>query len=232
MGTLINIALIVAGGLCGLIFGKRLNPQVQESLMVANGVAVLFLAIGGVMTQMLSEESGVLSQSGVMMMIVSMSVGTMIGEVLHIHSGIERFGEWLKSKTGNKNDTSFLDAFISATCTVCIGAMAIVGSIQDGITGDYSILLAKGLLDAVIILIMAATLGKGCIFSAIPVAIFQGIITIIAHAAGAFMTDTSLANLSYIGNILIFCVGINLVWKRDIKVANMLPAIVIAAIWK
>ena len=98
-------------------------------------------------------------------------------------------------------------------------------------TGDYSVLLAKGLLDAVIILIMTATLGKGCIFSAIPVAIFQGIITIVAHATGAFMTDASLGHLSYIGNILIFCVGINLVWKRDIKVANMLPAIVIAAIW-
>ena len=231
MGTFINVAMIILGGVCGLIFGKKLKPQIQEAIMIANGIAVMILAIGGVMSNMLSIESDVLTQNGTMMMIVSLAAGTLIGELLHIHNGIEMFGEWLKKKTGNQKDSAFLNAFITATCTVCIGAMAVVGSIQDGVMGDHSTLMAKGILDFVIIMVMTATMGKGCIFSAIPVLLFQGTITLIAHPAGSFMTDTALSHLSYVGNILIFCVGVNLVWKKEIKVANMLPAIVIAALW-
>ncbi|HAK69390.1 MAG TPA: DUF554 domain-containing protein [Treponema sp.] len=231
MGTLINVALILAGGIIGLLFGKWIKSEVQDTLMTANGVAVLFLSIGGVMSRMLSANESGISQNGIMMMIVSLSAGTLIGELLHIQTGIEKLGDWLKRKTGSQKDSSFLNAFISATCTVCIGAMAVVGSIQDGVSGDFTTLLAKGILDAVIIMIMTASLGKGCIFSALPVAIFQGSITLIAHFAGSFMTENALAHLSYVGNILIFCVGINLVWKKEIRVANMLPAIVIAALW-
>ncbi|MBO5608378.1 MAG: DUF554 domain-containing protein [Treponema sp.] len=231
MGTLINVALILAGGIIGLLFGKWIKHEVQDTLMTANGVAVLFLSIGGVMSRMLSANESGISQNGIMMMIVSLSAGTLIGELLHIQTGIEKLGDWLKRKTGSQKDSSFLNAFISATCTVCIGAMAVVGSIQDGVSGDFTTLLAKGILDAVIIMIMTASLGKGCIFSALPVAIFQGSITLIAHFAGSFMTENALAHLSYVGNILIFCVGINLVWKKEIRVANMLPAIVIAALW-
>lgn len=231
MGTIINVLLIAAGGICGLIFGKKLRDELKDTLMLANGVAVLFLAVGGVMSKMLSEEAGILSQNGTMMMIVSLSGGAVIGELLHIQDGIEKFGEWLKKSSGNQGDTQFLDAFITATCTVCIGAMAVVGSIQDGVSGDYSILLAKGILDAVIILVMTASMGKGCIFSAVSVAIFQGVITVIAHMTGPFMTETALTHLSYVGNILIFCVGINLVWDRKIRVASLLPALVIAVLW-
>ena len=102
MGTLINVAMIILGGVCGLIFGKKLKPQIQEAIMIANGIAVMILAIGGVMSNMLSIESDVLTQNGTMMMIVSLAAGTLIGELLHIHNGIEMFGEWLKKKTGNQ----------------------------------------------------------------------------------------------------------------------------------
>ena len=109
--------------------------------------------------------------------------------------------------------------------------MAVVGSIEDGITGDYSILLAKSILDLIIILIMTASLGKGCMFSAIPVGLFQGSITLLAIFLGSFVPAASLENLSLVGNILIFCVGLNLVWDLKIKVANMLPSLVIAMLW-
>ena len=121
-----------------------------------------------------------------------------------------------------------MDAFVTASLTVCIGAMAIVGSIQDGILGDYSILAAKAVLDLIIILVMTCSMGKGCIFSAIPVAVFQGSITALAGLIRPLMTEAALGNLSMIGSILIFCVGVNLVWGKKLKVANMLPAVVFA----
>ena len=120
---------------------------------------------------------------------------------------------------------------MTASLTVCIGAMAVVGSIQDGISGDYSVLAAKAVLDLIIILVMTAAMGKGCIFSAIPVFLFQGTITLLSRFIEPVMTSVALSNLSLTGNILIFCVGVNLVWGKKIKVANLLPTIVIAVVW-
>ena len=109
--------------------------------------------------------------------------------------------------------------------------MAIVGAIQDGIIGDYSILAAKAVLDLMIILVMTASMGKGCLFSAIPVAVFQGSITALARLVEPLMTEKALHNLSLVGSILIFCVGLNLVWGKKVKVANLLPAVAVAAMW-
>ena len=115
--------------------------------------------------------------------------------------------------------------------TVCIGAMAIIGSIQDGISGDYSTLAAKSVLDFIIILIMASSLGKGCIFSAIPVGVLQGSVTLLARLIQPLMTRAALDNISLTGNILIFCVGVNLVWKGTVKVANLLPVLIFAVLF-
>lgn len=152
-------------------------------------------------------------------------------EVLYIEGWFEKLGIWLREKSGNGQDSQFLDAFLTASLTVCIGAMAIIGSIQDGLTGDYTLLAIKSILDFIIILIMTASLGKGAGFSAVPVLIFQGSVTLLARLIEPLMTAQALANLSFIGSALIFCVGVNIVWDRKIRVANMLPAIVIAVIW-
>ena len=165
------------------------------------------------------------------MMIVSLTLGGLIGEIININALVNKFGEWLRIKSHSTGDDSFVSAFVSASCTVCIGAMAVIGSINDGVSGDCSVLIAKAILDAVIICVMTASQGKGCIFSAVPVAIFQGVITIIAVFAGGFMTDLALSYLSYVGNVLIFCVGLNLIRKKQIRVANLLPSLVIAVAW-
>ena len=144
---------------------------------------------------------------------------------------MEQFGEWLKKKTGNSKDKRFVEGFVTASLTVCIGAMAIVGAIEDGIAGDATILITKAILDLVIIAVMAASMGKGCIFSAIPVGILQGGVTFLARAIKPFMTVAALDNLSLVGSVLIWCVGINLVWGKKIKVANMLPSVIVAVIW-
>ena len=141
---------------------------------------------------------------------------------------MEGFGRWLREKSGNGKDNQFLDAFISATMTVCIGAMAVVGAVEDGVHGNYTILAAKALMDFVIILVMASSMGKGCIFSAIPVGIFQGSVTLLARLVEPLLTVAALSNLSLVGSVLIFCVGVNLIWKNTIRVANLLPALIVA----
>lgn len=231
LGTVINVALLIFGGLCGLLFGKKLNERIKDTLLSVNAVAIMMLAVGGVMQNMLSLSDGKLSTGGTVMMIVSLTLGGLIGEIININALVDKFGEWLKIKSHSTGDDSFVSAFVSASCTVCIGAMAVIGSINDGVSGDCSVLIAKAILDAVIICVMTASQGKGCIFSAVPVAIFQGVITIIAVFVGGFMTDLALSYLSYVGNILIFCVGLNLIRKKQIRVANLLPSLVIAVAW-
>ena len=230
-GTVINVVFIVIGGVLGTLFGNRLPERYQDTVMKANGVAVLFIGIGGAMSQMLKISGMSLETQGTMMMTVSLSLGAIIGEILRIDYRLEQFGEWLKQKTGNAKEAGFVDSFVTATMTVCIGAMAVIGSIEDGIYGNYSILLAKAILDLVIILIMSASLGKGCVFSAIPVGIFQGSITLCAGFLAPVITEAAMAYLSFVGSILIFCVGVNLLWKKKIKVTNLLPALVIAVAW-
>lgn len=228
LGTIINSAAIIVGGVFGHLFGKILNERIQDSLQKASGIWVLFIGIAGAMEGMLKLSGSSLSAGRSMFIVASLALGALVGEILNIEHGFERFGEWLKVKTGNAKDKSFVEGFVTASLTVCIGAMAVVGSIKDGISGDYSILVTKAILDLIIITVMTCSLGKGCAFSAIPVAVFQGLITALARLIKPLMTDGALANLSLIGSILIFCVGVNLVWDKRIKVANLLPSLVFA----
>lgn len=232
LGTLINVGGIIAGELIGIICGKLITPRIQDTLMKANGVCVLFLGIAGTLEQMIHVQDGRLLSTGTMMMILSMSIGALIGELINLDSRMEQFGEWLKQKTGNAKDRLFVDGFVTASLTVSIGAMAIVGALQDGLSGNFSTLLTKAILDLIIICVMTASMGKGCIFSAIPVALLQGTVTLLAKSIEPIMTEAALSNLSFVGNMLIFCVGVNLVFENTrIKVANMLPAIIIAVAW-
>ena len=228
LGTIINTAAILIGGLLGGIFGRFLTRSTQDTLTTVCGVSTLFIAVSGALEGMLTVENGQIVSSGAMLIIGCLALGGFLGELLKIEDAFENFGGWLKIKTGNARDPRFVDAFVTASLTVCIGAMAIVGSIQDGIAGDYSILATKAVLDLIIIMVMTCSLGRGAVFSAIPVAVFQGSITALAGLVRPLMTQAALDNLSLIGNILIFCVGINLVWGKKVKVANLLPAIVIA----
>lgn len=229
LGTLINAAGIIIGGFAGLLFGKLIKPRMQETMTCACGICVIFLGIAGAMEKMLTaHENGTLVSGGTMMVIASVVLGALVGELINIEAGLERFGGWLKKVTHSEGDGGFIDGFVNASLTVCIGAMAVVGAIQDGIYGDYSTLTAKAVLDLIIIMIMTSAKGKGCIFSAIPVIVFQGVITALSRLIEPIMTAPALANLSLVGSILIFCVGVNLVWGKKVRVANFLPGIVFA----
>lgn len=228
LGTIINVSGIIFGGLLGILFGKIMPERLQDSLSKSCGICVLFIGIAGALEGMMSVEGTTLVGGKTMLIIISIALGALVGELINIEAGIEKFGEWLKVKTGNSSEHRFVEGFVTASLTVCIGAMAIVGSIEDGIFGDYSILATKAILDLIIILVMTCSLGKGCIFSAIPVALLQGGTTILARFIKPLMTDSALSNLSLVGSILIFCVGVNLVWGKKVRVANLLPAIIFA----
>ena len=228
LGTIINTAAILVGGVFGALFGRFLSESAQDTLTKVCGVSTLFIAITGALEGMLTVVDGKIVSGGSMLVIGCLAIGAVIGELMNIEGAFERFGEWLKVKSGNAKDKGFVNAFVTASLTVCIGAMAIVGSIQDGIAGDYSILATKAVLDLIIIMVMSCSLGRGAVFSAIPVAVFQGSITALAGLVKPLMTEVALANLSLVGNVLIFCVGINLVWGKKVKVANLLPAVFVA----
>ncbi|MDO5456038.1 MAG: DUF554 domain-containing protein [Eubacteriales bacterium] len=228
LGTIINTGAVIAGGVMGNIVGKLFGEEQQNALTKTCGVSVLFIAIAGAMEGMLRIESGAIVSGKSMFIVLCLALGTVIGELIGIEDGFERFGEWLKRKTGNSGDAYFVEAFVTASLTVCIGAMAIVGAIQDGLLGDYSTLAVKSVLDFIIIAVMTSSMGKGCVFSAIPILGFEGGITLLARLISPVMTEAAIANLSLIGSILIFCVGLNLVWGKKVRVANMLPAVFMA----
>ena len=228
LGTIINSAAIIAGGFLGHLTGRLFQEDQQDAITKACGISVLFIAIAGAMQGMLKIDGGNIVSGKAMLVVLCLALGTVIGEMIGIENGFERFGEWLKVRSGNSGDRQFVNAFVTASLTVCIGAMAIVGAIQDGVSGDYSTLAVKAVLDFIIIAVMTSSLGKGSAFSAIPVFLFEGSITLLGRLVAPVMTETATAYLSLIGSVLIFCVGVNLVWGKKVRVANMLPAVILA----
>lgn len=232
LGTIINTIAILVGGFIGLFVKKGINQKLLDSVMRAIGVAVMFVGISGALTGLLKIDSGTLNTSGTMLMIISLILGTFIGELLKIEDKLESIGEKLKSKVKVKDGTNFVEGFVTTTLIFCVGAMAIVGSIQDGLTGDYTMLAAKSILDGIMALIIASTMGVGALFSAIPVAIYQGSITILAEFISPILSQELILNLSYIGSTLIFCIGVNQLFGKKIKTGNMLPALLIPVIYE
>jgi len=233
IGTVVNAAAIVVGGLLGLLFGKKIKEEKKNSLISVLGLATMFVGLSGALSCMLTlNEENALTTYGSMMMIICLVLGTFLGELIKIEDAIERFGNFLKKKVNAQNDSGFTFAFVNASLVVCVGAMAIVGSIQDGLLRDPSVLFAKALLDFIIIMIMASTNGMGALFSFIPVALLQGGVTALAGACEPlFSHGTVLTDLSLVGNVMIFAVGVNLVFGKKFRVGNMLPALVLTVLY-
>ena len=228
MGTIINAAFVLVGGALGFLFGKALKPRYQDIMVAGCGLSTIFIGAGGTLKQMFTLTDGVLGTQGEMMLVISMCLGGLLGEILNIEDAIERFGMWLRVKSHSEGDSRFIEGFMSASFTLCIGAMAVIGPMNDALYGDYTLLTTKGILDMIIVMALTSSMGKGAVFSVIPLAIWQGLMTVLATWIGPMMTDVALSNLSLVGNVLIFGVGINLVFGKKVKVANYLPSLVIA----
>ncbi len=230
LGTLINTAAVLLGGIIGLLSKRGFSTSLQESMLKVLGVSTLFVSIAGALPGLLKIEQGALQTKGALLMILSLVIGTLIGEMLNIDSGITKLGEWLKKKAKADKNPQFVEGFATSSIIICVGAMAIVGSIQDGMTGDYSMLLTKSLLDFVLVMMLSSAFGVGVLFSALPLFLYQGALTLLAGAIAPLFTPTIISDLSYVGSVLIFGVGLNLLFKNTLKVANMLPSLAVVCL--
>jgi uncharacterized membrane protein YqgA involved in biofilm formation len=233
VGFIVWVGLILVGWFLAIILETVMGPQIVFFLIgMLLCFAVMFMGAAGSLSKLIIIEEGgkSLGTTGTINIVISLALGGLIGEIIDIDGLFQRFGAWLRHKSGNDSDNQFINGFVTASLTVGIGAMGIMGSINDGIYGDYAILAAKATIDFVIILVMASSMGKGCAFSSITVLVTQGSITALAAAFGGMLTDAMLTNIAMTGGILIFCIGINLVWENTIKVANLLPALVVTCI--
>ncbi len=231
LGTIINTVAVIGGSVLGMLLGKGIGDRYRSTLMSACGVATIFIGISGTLQGMLSVSDGRIEAQGTMLLIFSLVIGGLVGELINIEKRMDSVGEKLKKLFKAENDNRFVDGFVNTSLIICVGAMAIVGSIQDGLTGDYSMLTAKAILDFVIVVIMASTYGIGTMCSAIAIFVYQGLITLVAHFAGSFISEELTGYLSYIGCALIFCVGINITFGKKIRVGNLLPALLVPAVY-
>lgn len=227
LGTIVNTLSVIVAGFVGIFLKKGIKPSLQRILMQANGLAVLFIGISGVLKQMLVVENGAISTKGEMLLIFSLVIGSLIGEWIDIEAKLDNLGNKIKSLIHMEGDNRFVDGFVTTSLVICVGAMAIVGSMQDGLTGDSSMLITKSILDFVTVTVFAASYGVGCIFSAAAIFLYQGGITVIAALFGSIISTQLIGDLSFVGNALIFCVGCNLIREKTFRVGNMLPALLI-----
>lgn len=232
LGTLINTAGVIAGGLIGLGLKNGIKKNMQEIMMQACGVATIFIGGAGALSKMLVFQDGKLETQGTMLLIFSLVLGSLLGEWIGIEQKMDLLGERIKKAVKAENDHLFVEGFVNVSLIICVGAMAIVGSIQDGISGDYSLLVAKAILDLIIVVVFAAAYGIGAVFSAIPIFIYQGAITLAAAFLGSFVSEAVINDLSFIGSALIFCVGVNIGFGKKFRVGNMLPALLVPVIYE
>lgn len=224
LGTIINTIAVIAGSGIGLLLKNGMKRKIQDILMQTCGVAVIFIGIAGTLQGMVTIIDGKIQIKGVMLLIFSLVIGGFIGQAIDIEKSLDALGEKIKTVAKVKEDNRFVEGFVNSSLIICVGAMAIVGSIQDGLKGDYSMLAAKSILDFVIVLAFAASYGPGVMFSAIPIFVYEGGITFLTVLVGPFLGQALIANLSYVGSALIFCVGANIAFGKKFNVGNMLPA--------
>ncbi|CAK7025038.1 hypothetical protein CIW83_19760 [Tissierella sp. P1] len=219
LGTIVNALAIILGSLLGIGVKKGIKDDYKNTIMDGIGLAVIIIGIMG----------GIKSEN-IILVIGSIVVGSIIGEVIGIENKLDNLGNFLQDKFGGK-DSNFSKGFVTASLVYCVGAMAIVGSLESGIQGNHQTLFAKSILDGISAIIFASTLGIGVAFSSIPVFIYQGSITLLANFIKDLLTVQVVNEMSAVGGLLIMAIGINILGIKKIKVGNMLPAVFIPIIY-
>lgn len=229
LGTIVNMTAIIAGSAIGLLFKSVLKQKYQETIMNALGLAVMFIGISGALQGLFVVKGNELKTANVMLMIISLALGAFLGELFDIEMRLNSLGEIIKNKLKVKGEkgANFVEGFVNSSLLFCVGAMAIIGSLEDGLSGNTSTLFAKAVIDGVVAIFFSSTLGIGVFFSIIPLGIYQGGITLSATLIKPFLNDRLIANLSFVGSVLIFGIGINMVFGKKIRCGNLLPAVLV-----
>lgn len=224
-GTVVNALGVIVGGGIGLLIGKKIKKELSDRLMGVLGLCTLLIgATGAVLPKTFDGDAATYSQN-VILIILCMVIGTLLGELIDLDGRINRLGQWVESKCKGGARTPVAEGFVTASLLFCVGAMAIVGSIESGLTGDHATIFAKTLLDTVAAAVFAASLGVGVLLSAGFVFAYQGIITTIAYFAGNFLTNEMIAQMSFVGNLIIIGLALNMMKLTKFRVMNMVPAI-------
>ncbi len=225
LGTIVNCGTVALGTTLGLLLKGGLPKRFEKTIMSALALCAFFIGIGGVLSQILVLEDGAFSTQYTMLMVLCLSVGALIGEALDIERRLEGIGEWFKKRIpAGGNSSTFVEAFVSASLLFCVGAMSIVGALEDGLNGNPSILFAKAVMDGVASIVFTASLGAGVYLSILAVLVYEGGITLLAGLIRPFLSDLLIGQMSCIGSVLIFAIGFNLLDSKKIKVGNLLPA--------
>jgi len=219
LGTFVNTGTVLLGALLGMLFNKLLPERLSKTVMAALALCVIYIGV-----------DGSLSGDNALITIISMVVGAVIGELLNLDLRLSRFGERLEARFKKGSGGSVAEGFVTSSLVFCVGSMAIVGSLQSGLTGDHSMLYAKSLLDFVSAIIFASTLGVGVALSAVSVLVYQGAITLFAGLMSPLLSGTVISEMTCVGSILIIGLGLNMLGATKIKVMNCLPAIFIPII--
>jgi hypothetical protein len=228
MGTLINVIAIIIASLLGVILKKGLPEKIQKGIMLALGIGLVALSLGWFLQDFLIIGQDGLSTHSDLLIILSLVIGVLIGEIIDIDMRLNRWAERIETKY---KLPPLAKGFIAASLIFCVGAMAIVGSIKDGLYGDMTTLIIKSTLDFVTAMILSSVLGIGVIFSALSVLVYQGSITLLAQASQSYLTTEMITAVSMVGNILLIAIGINFMEIKRIKVANMLPSILVPIVY-
>lgn len=215
LGTVVNAIAVIVGGIAGFLLKKGIPERYKEAIMQAVGLSVLVIGL-----------LGALKTDNILLMVFSMVIGVIIGEAAKIEDKLGNLGKRLEDKFGDK-EGGIVKGFVTGSLIYCIGAMAVMGALESGLTGRHEILFTKSLLDGITAIVFASTLGIGVAFSSIVVFIYQGLITVMAAFIKPFLTECVIREMSAVGGLLIMAISFNIMEIKKIRVGNMLPAIFI-----
>ena len=216
LGTIVNALAIVAGSLLGLFFSKGIAKNYEEIILSAVGLSVLLIGI-----------KSALASDSLMIVIFSVIIGAILGEALKIETKLEALGAFLESKvtSKSKDNRSFARGFVTASLVFCVGSMAIIGSLESGLTGNHQTLFAKSVLDGVTSIIFASAMGLGVMFSGLAVFLYQGLITLTATSMKDLLVPETIEQMTSVGGLLIMAIGFNMLKITSIRVGNLIPGI-------
>ena len=231
-GTIVNVILVLIGSAVGLLLKKAIPERLKTSMVQALALATMTIGLTGIITAACTmKDDGTLTSNYIIMMVICMAVGTFIGELINIDKRLDNMGKFFEKKFASEENSTFAQGFVTASLVFCVGSMAILGSLNDGILRDPTILITKSLLDMIMSVVFASTLGIGVMFSVITVTLYQGLITLCASLLSPFLTGEVIAQMSFVGSILIMGIGLNFLYQPKLKLANMLPAMFLPLIW-
>jgi uncharacterized membrane protein YqgA involved in biofilm formation len=220
LGVIVNSLAIIVGGLIGLVLKHGLSERLKVVVMQGIGLSVIVIGLGGA----LKSES-------LLLLVLSLAIGGLVGSLLQIEYRLDMLGLKIEKRFKGKEEGSFAKGFVTASLVYCVGAMAIVGSIEAGVSGNYDTLYVKSLLDGVTAIVFAATLGFGVLFSSVSVFIYQGVIVVLGILLGNYMPDMLVVEMSAVGSVLIMAIGINILEIKRIYVGDLLPAVLVPIVY-